>query len=80
MCWSAYTSSSSLKNVYKKQVKQLHRTGEGVQENEDGSQGSEETLSFYIMGDGPCVETPQHAVNIWSALLSFCTLAVHLIY
>ncbi|EDQ99169.1 uncharacterized protein LACBIDRAFT_335284 [Laccaria bicolor S238N-H82] len=39
----------SLKNVYKKHSKQLCWTGEGVQENEDGSQGSKETLSFYIM-------------------------------
>ncbi|KAF8811399.1 hypothetical protein BYT27DRAFT_7278312, partial [Phlegmacium glaucopus] len=41
----------SLKTVYKKHAKRLRQTGEGVQENEDGSQGSEETLSFYIMGD-----------------------------
>ncbi|KAF8811785.1 hypothetical protein BYT27DRAFT_7208178 [Phlegmacium glaucopus] len=58
----------SLKTVYKKHAKRLHQTGEGVQENEDGSQGSEETLSFYIMGDGPCVETPPHAVNIWKEI------------
>lgn len=57
----AYTSGSSLKNVYKKHVKRLCRTGEGT----------EETLLFYIMGDGPCVETPPHAVNIWSAWLTF---------
>jgi hypothetical protein len=63
------TYDSSLKNVYKKHAKQLYWTGEGVQGDEDASQGSEETLSFYIMGDGPCVETPLHAVNIWSALL-----------
>ncbi|KAF8814097.1 hypothetical protein BYT27DRAFT_7250358 [Phlegmacium glaucopus] len=58
----------SLKTVYKKHAKRLRQTGEGVQENEDGLQGSEETLSFYIMGDGPCVETPPHAVNIWKEI------------
>ncbi|KIK00664.1 hypothetical protein K443DRAFT_132596 [Laccaria amethystina LaAM-08-1] len=41
----------SLKNVYKRHAKQLRRTGEGVQENEEGAQGGEETLSFYIMGN-----------------------------
>jgi len=58
---------SSLTKIYRKHAKRLWQTGEGVQENEDGSQGSEETLSFYIMGEGPCVETPPHVVNIWSA-------------
>jgi hypothetical protein len=60
----SYNSGSSLKNVYKKHVKRLRRTGEGVQENEDGSQGTEESLSFYIMGDGPCIKTPLHASTL----------------
>ncbi|KAH9971582.1 hypothetical protein BGW80DRAFT_1460533 [Lactifluus volemus] len=56
-----------LTNCYKKHAKRLHQTGEGV-DNNNGSQGSEETLSFYIMGDGPCVKTPPHAVNIWKQI------------
>ena len=72
VCWfSAYDSGTSLKNVYKKHVKRLCQTGEGVQGDKDDSQGSEETLLFYFMGDGPCVKTPLHAVNIWSASLYF---------
>ncbi|KAF8152473.1 hypothetical protein B0H34DRAFT_663721 [Crassisporium funariophilum] len=43
-------------------------TGEGVQANEGDSQGSGETLSYYISGEGPCVETPLHAVNIWKEI------------
>jgi hypothetical protein len=74
---STYNFNSSLKNTYRKHAKRLRRTGEGVQENEDSSQGSEETHSFYIMGDGPCVETPPHAVNIWSAWL-FIYLTIRL--
>ncbi|KAF8156110.1 hypothetical protein B0H34DRAFT_752270 [Crassisporium funariophilum] len=58
----------SLKKLYQNKAKRLLQTGEGVN-NKDGSQGSEETLPFYIMGDGPCVETPPHAVNIWSMSL-----------
>jgi len=53
--------------------------GEGV-DNDNGLQGSEETLSFYIMGDGPCVETPPHAVNIWSVSIFFVHLMIYLIY
>jgi hypothetical protein len=69
----------SLTNCYRKHAKRLRQTGEGV-DNDDGSQGSEETLSFYIMGDGPCVETPPHAVNIWSVSLFFVHLMIYLIY
>lgn len=54
----------SLTKTYAKHAKRLRATGEGVNENSD-TQQSEETLSFYISGEGPCVETPQYARNIW---------------
>jgi len=57
----------NLTNCYKKHAKRLRQAGEGV-DNDDGSQGSEETLSFYFMGDGRRVETPPHAVNIWKQI------------
>ena len=63
-------------NCYQKHAKWLCQTGEGVN-NDNGSQGSKETLSFYIMGDGPCVKTPPYAVNIWSASLFFVHLIIY---
>lgn len=63
----------SLTKTYMKYAKCLRATGEGVNhdENSQDSQQAEEALSFCIGGEGPCVETPQYACNIWST--SFCS-------
>lgn len=60
----------SLTKVYAKHAKRLRATGEGVADNSDEAPGSEGTLKFYIGGEGPCVETPHYARNIWSMSIS----------
>lgn len=76
----AHVSHSSLTKIYKKHAKRLQLTGEGVQGSEGDSQGGGETLSFYISGEGPCVETPLHAINIWSTWTFFAYSSIHLIH
>ncbi|KJA17247.1 hypothetical protein HYPSUDRAFT_106891, partial [Hypholoma sublateritium FD-334 SS-4] len=55
-----------LTKTYARFATRLCATGEGVTDGD--SQSTEKTLDFYISGEGPCVETPYHARNIWNEI------------
>ncbi len=69
---------SSLTKTYAQHAKRLRATGEGVNADDSGdgpgAGSSGEHLNFYIGGEGPCVETPHHARNIWGMSIPLLTV------